>query len=248
MSQKEFSFFITKQLKETPALYTYPPQLKDLYSIYKLIRNSKALSVLEFGSGWSTLICAKALEENFFSYSNFIVDKTRHPSLFSLMTIDSSKKYQTIALKRLGRIPEKIKVLPVISKSKMCIVNDQICHTFSNLPPFTADFVYLDGPDCDQVAGTLNGFSVRFGDSRKVYGLPMSGDLILLEPYFWTGTVIVTDGRGANANFLRNNFKRNWSYRYDEKNDQHIFVLKDKPWGEIAKSYSKFRNEKIPIA
>jgi hypothetical protein len=47
---------------------------------------------------------------------------------------------------------------------------------------------------------------------------------------------LVTDGRGGNANFLKNNFKRNWLYRYDEAADQHLFRLNEQPFGQISAS------------
>ena len=124
----------------------------------------------------------------------------------------------------------------------MAVLNGQVCHLYDQIPPFTADFIYLDGPDCDQIAGDVNGMSVRFGSPEYTYGLPMSGDLLLLEPFMWPGTIIVTDGRGANAYFLKNNFRRNWDYHYDEECDQHIFNLLDAPWGGISLELIKFKN------
>ena len=43
--------------------------------------------------------------------------------------------------------------------------------------------------------------------------MPMVGDIIRFE-YFYPGTIIITDGRSANAQFLKENFKRNWLYEY----------------------------------
>ena len=41
-------------------------------------------------------------------------------------------------------------------------------------------------------------------------------------------------------NFLKNNFKRNWQYLYDTKNDQHIFSLDEPPLGQLNKLQLKF--------
>ena len=124
----------------------------------------------------------------------------------------------------------------------MSRVNGQICHLFDSIPPFTADFVYLDGPDCDQVQGEVNGMSVRFGSEENKYGLPMAADLVHMEPFFWPGTSIVTDGRGANAFFLRSNFKRSWTYHYDEECDQHLFKLVDEHFGKISKALLELKS------
>ena len=36
----------------------------------------------------------------------------------------------------------------------------------------------------------------------------MSCDILMIENFLMPGTIIVVDGRGANAEFLRKNFKR----------------------------------------
>ena len=54
--------------------------------------------------------------------------------------------------------------------------------------------------------------------------------------YFYTpGTIILTDGRSANAKFLKDNFQRNWKYIHNKKNDQHIFYLDDPVLGKYNK-------------
>jgi hypothetical protein len=215
---------------------TYPPELGDLYSLYTKVRKNKIVAILEFGSGWSTLVLAKALDENRLSFSQFVRANIRHPNPFTLMTVDCSIKYQEIALERVPNDLSETSIIPVISEARMTLLNGQICHLFDSIPPFTADFIYLDGPDCNQVLGDVNGFTVRFGTDEYSYGLPMAADLLLLEPFFWPGALIITDGRGGNANFLRNNFKRNWLYRYDKDCDQHLFRLIGEPFGKISES------------
>jgi hypothetical protein len=158
------------------------------------------------------------------------------------MTVDCSAEFQSIALDRILKPLNPDLVIPIISSARMTVLNGQTCHVYDEIPPFTADFIYLDGPDCNQVGGDVNGMSVRFGSPEYMYGLPMSGDLLLLEPFIWPGTVIVTDGRGANAYFLKNNFRRKWDYHYDSKIDQHTFELLDDPWGGISEALIQFRN------
>ena len=220
----------------------YPPEFDDLYSLYSKVRRNKSIAILEFGSGWSTLALTLALGENKSSYENYVNSHIRHPNAYSLMSVDCSSKFQSIALDRIQKPLNPDLVIPIISSAKMAVLNGQVCHLYDQIPPFTADFIYLDGPDCDQIAGDVNGMSVRFGSPEYTYGLPMSGDLLLLEPFMWPGTIIVTDGRGANAYFLKNNFRRNWDYHYDEECDQHIFNLLDAPWGGISLELIKFKN------
>lgn len=240
MSVNQFEEFILSTAPKTAELIEnetiYAPELDDLYSLYTKVRNNKIVAIIEFGSGWSTLALAKALDENRLSFSQYVKKNIRHPNPFTLMTIDCSKEFQALALERIPKDLSDTTIIPVISEARMSILNGQICHLFDSIPPFTADFIYLDGPDCDQVSGNINGFSVRFGSEEYSYGLPMAADLILLEPFFWPGTLLVTDGRGGNANFLKNNFKRNWQYHYDKECDQHLFRLLEEPFGRISES------------
>ena len=55
--------------------------------------------------------------------------------------------------------------------------------------------------------------------------MPMVCDILKLEYFFTPGTIIVCDGRSANVDFLKTNFKRKWKHVHDEKNVQHIFYL-----------------------
>ena len=79
----------TQQTGELP--YTY--ELDDLHHLYCLVRDTAAVSVLEFGFGWSTLALALAVYENrltmFYTYS------VRHPNPFSVMTVEASEHSRT---------------------------------------------------------------------------------------------------------------------------------------------------------
>ena len=79
---------------------------------------------------------------------------------------------------------------------------------FDSISPVISDFVYLDGSDCDQVKGKVNGILVCFGSDEYKGQLPMAADLIQLKPIFFPGAFIVTDGRGANAFLRKNDFRR----------------------------------------
>ena len=63
----------------------------------------------------------------------------------------------------------------------------------------------------------------------------MSGDILCFENFLLPGTLIVVDGRTANAIFLKNNLQRDWKYYYSEIYDQHFFELNDKPLGPYNK-------------
>ena len=63
----------------------------------------------------------------------------------------------------------------------------------------------------------------------------MSADIIALEHFLQPGTLIIVDGRTANARFLASNFQRKWAHYHSEKWDQHFFELQEKPLGTYNK-------------
>jgi len=68
----------------------------------------------------------------------------------------------------------------------------------------------------------------------------MSGDILGFENFLVPGTLIVVDGRTANARFLKNNLKRNWNYYYSKDFDQHFFELKEIPLGPYNEKQIQF--------
>lgn len=42
---------------------TYGPEIEDLYRLYNLVFLNKRTTVLEFGTGWSSLVLARALRD-----------------------------------------------------------------------------------------------------------------------------------------------------------------------------------------
>lgn len=220
----------------------YPPNFVDLYSLYTQTRQSKTIAVLEFGAGWSTLAFEIALRENKEDCETAGGLAIRHPNPFHIMTIDCSNDFLSLALKRIP--PSGITIKPVITLARMAEVDGKICTLYDSFPAFTADLIYIDGPDCDpsQVYGDVDGFNLNFGSDGKIYGLPMAGDLIRVEQFLWPGTKIITDGRGAQANFLKDNFRRNWNHIYDEKLDQHILSLDEPAWGEHSRALLRMKS------
>jgi hypothetical protein len=54
------------------------------------------------------------------------------------------------------------------------------------------------------------------------------------------GTLIVVDGRTANARFLKSNLQRDWTYYHSEAFDQHFFELTERPLGIYNKRQIDF--------
>jgi hypothetical protein len=212
------------------------PELNDLYRLYQFIILNKRTTVLEFGSGWSSLIIALALKKNRERFSNK-VKNLRRGNLFELHILENQKRYLNITKKRNKNILGQSKFVKYFySKCEMTKYGDKCFATqYIKLPIVNPDFIYLDGPDQFKIHGSINNFSTRHVDL-----MPMSCDILKFEHYLLPGTIILIDGRTANARFLKVNFQRNWLYFYDKNNDQNVFYLNEKPLGKPSESLLNF--------
>jgi hypothetical protein len=161
-------------------------------------------------------------------------DNLRRHNLFELLTVDNEKKYLNITKKRIKKFSKKlnlnIKINYYLSSVEMSLYENKISTSYKKLPLCNPDFIYLDGPDQFNVKGNLNNFSTRHKDM-----MPMANDILKIEYFLTPGTIIVTDGRTANAQFLKDYLRRNWLYKFDYINDQHIFYLNETPLGKYNK-------------
>ncbi|CAN1593581.1 hypothetical protein MCEME18_00220 [Candidatus Pelagibacterales bacterium] len=220
---------ISSNLKNNPNF----PNPIDLINLYQLITFNKRINILEIGSGWSTMICYLALMKNKKNYSSYVKNNLKYSKPFQMISIDTDKFYLNKSKKNFHKFMKNKTKLSLknieftYSQSQMTIVNGQYCTILSNLPKFNPDFIYLDGPWHMQ---TKNNKNFNFSN-RNIDLQPMSADILLIEPFLRPGTILVVDGRGANSEFLKNNLKRKWNYKYLKATDQHIFSLVAKSWG-----------------
>jgi hypothetical protein len=211
--------------------------LIDLYRLYQFVILNKRTTVLEFGSGYSSLIFAIALNELNSLCKNKII-KLRRNNPFELFIVENSKKYLNNTKKLIKNFSKKLKLHKInyqFSNVKMTTFNDCISTSYEKLPLCNPDFIYLDGPDQFNIKRKVNNISTAHKDM-----MPMANDILKIEHFLTPGTIIIVDGRGANAQFLKNNFRRNWLYKHDERNDQHIFYLNAIPLGEYNKLQLEF--------
>ena len=206
----------------------YPPDLFDLYRIHKFIILNRRISTLEFGSGWSTIVIAHALNINKNNFLKKILKKKlRFSNPFKHYVLENEKKFLNITKKRTKSYLKNINVNYFYSENVMSIYKNRICSEYKKLPQVNPDFVYLDGPDQFNIKNKKNNLTIAHKDM-----MPMNSDLIKIEYFLTPGTIILTDGRTANANFLRNSFQRHWKYKFFPEHDQSLFLLCDKPLGK----------------
>jgi hypothetical protein len=215
-------------------LESYPPNWEDLVRLHKLVIERKVTTILEFGSGYSTVILAHALNINKKIHANYVLNNLRRNNAYELHSLETYEKFIDTTS---SYIPKNLKKIVNLYHEKvyMSEFQSRICTLYNRLPNISPDFIYLDGPDIYNVQGDVRGISTRHPDT-----LPMSADILAIEHFLLPGTMILVDGRTANARFLASNFQRNWSYSHDVENDVHYFEMMEQPLGKYNKKQIEF--------
>ena len=218
----------------------FPPDLKKLYRLYEFVKLNKRLTILEFGSGWSSLIFNISLNYLEKKFKNKI-SNLRKENSFELFIIENNKKYLNITKKKIEKYNSKnnLKIHYCFSNVEMTLFQDRIVTQYKKMPVCNPDFIYLDGPDQFNIKKTVNGISTAHTEL-----MPMVCDILRFEYFFIPGTIIIIDGRSSNAKFMKDHFKRNWKYIDDIKNGQHIFWLDDPILGTLNKNQLNFYRKK----
>ena len=173
-------------------------EIDDLTRLHYLITSRKVSTILEFGVGASTIVFDHALDYNKTLHSSYIKENLRKSNAFECYSVDNSEKW-------IEHTKKQYDFNNVIFHHTNCEVsnfNDRVCTFYNNLPNICPDFIYIDAPDQFSVGGDIRGISTRHEDR-----LPMSADILSIEHFLLPGTLIVIDGRTANARFLEKTFK-----------------------------------------
>ncbi len=115
--------------------------------------------------------------------------------------------------------------------------NFRLCTVYKKIPKINPQLIYLDGPDLYSVKNTINNFNTNFDEC-----VPISADILLIEPFLLPGTIIVVDGRVSNVRFLENNFQRKWKKIVYKNIDLTTFILNEKPIGKHNSEDMRKRN------
>ena len=208
-------------------LEPFPAELDDLSRLHFIVCNRKINTILEFGVGKSSMIFAHALSTNKLKNEKFVKNNLRKNNLFQVHSIDNYQEWINECRKNIDKkyFEEGISNLHFTNllTSEFC---GRVCTFYEELPNISPELIYLDGPDQFSAKGAIRGISTRNPDR-----FPMSGDILSIEHFLHPGTLIIVDGRTANARFLKCNLQRNWSYLYSSKWDQHFFELLEEPLG-----------------
>ena len=214
----------------------FQEEMDDLIRLHYLIVNRKVTTIMELGVGKSTAVFDHALELNKKNHEKFVTSELRRSNSFQCHSIDNSEEWINITKKS---YPFKNTTLHY-SGCNISTFNDRVCSFYEHLPNICPDFIYIDGPDQFSVDGEVRGISTRHLDRT-----PMSADILPIEHFLLPGTLIVIDGRTANARFLKANLQRNWQYYFSEEFDQHFFELNEEPLGPYNKKQLAFSLGKL---
>lgn len=215
------------------------PELDDLTRLHFLVRKRRVTTILEFGLGKSTIVLADALAKNKEEFGDYVKENLRRSNAFEIHSVDNSEHWVNQCK---SNFPQELREFANfhLADVEMTTFNDRICTMYSKLPNVCPDLIYLDGPEQFNVKGDVRGLSTAKSDRA-----PMAADILLMEPFLLPGTLIITDGRTANARFLLNNLQREWDYCHLQDEDISAFELIEAPLGKINKRQIDFSNGKL---
>jgi hypothetical protein len=212
----------------------YLPEWEDLVRLHQLILERRVTTVLEFGVGKSTLVMAHALSLNAERHGEFVRTRLRRHNAFELHSVDDLQKFVDLTASQLPR-SLRASVHFHLAAVSMGTFQDRVCTYYDPLPDLAPDFIYLDGPSQASARGSVRGLSTRHPDR-----LPMAADILVMEPFLLPGTMILVDGRSANARFLESNLQRRWHYQHREECDVHVFELREPPLGKLNRAQIEY--------
>ena len=173
----------------------YRPDWVDLLNIYNLVRRRKPKVIVEFGSGCSTIMFAKALADNHAAGDGF-------GALYSVETSEHFKKYTE------SYIPQDLRshIEMIHSGIELGEVAGKRVMWHRTVPDVSPNLVYLDGPDYQDFSSDVE----------------TQADGVMLEDKAPADYAILIDGRRKTFEFTRSNLKR--SYK-ESVNRTHFWEL-----------------------
>ena len=205
----------------------FEPKYVDLCRLHFLALSRKCLNIMEFGSGFSTTILADAMRILNYYFLDYAKKNIRVENPFHVYSIEEEQRFLEVTKKRMSK---KLLNFVTLSRSTIEIIShdNRIATLYSKLPNISPDLIYIDGPSQFGSSKEINGFSFN-----SMARMPMTADVLRFEFFLEPGTLILVDGRTANARFLKSYLKRNWVYYFDKLGDVHYFELQEDPLGRF---------------
>lgn len=221
-----------------------PPDYCDLARLHKVIVSRNVTTILELGTGFSTLVMADALSKNLTRMSACRVFKSldlKNSNSFELHVLDTEQEWLDLVLSEIPKSTRSI-VKPSISGVKEGLYSDKECHFYSKFPNVVPDFIYVDGPDPSSVKPddeVSNSYDIsKWSNKGRVV---LAADLARAEYSFIPGTLILFDGRASNARFIHRYFTRTWDYSFSTESDTHALELNESPLGSANAAVLRYK-------
>lgn len=156
----------------------------DQWFLYRTVRKRKPSCILEFGSGFSTVMMTQALWEN-------AREPGGHPGI--IYSLDAEREWAEASTKAM---PSHLAGFWNIAYAPTEEAEFQGVPVFrhAGVPDIVPDLIYIDGP-----ALTAERHS--------------AADALYLEERFCPGLFIIVDGRWKQTKFLREHLKRRYVFR-----------------------------------
>ena len=143
-----------------------------------LIVLNKRTTVLEFGTGYSTLVMHYALMENLKKFGKS-KPFTRCENPYEIFTIDNNRFFSKISKNRVKKYSKNSKFVNFFhSEVQMINYQGNFAVEFKKLPMVNPDFIYLDGPSQWAPKNRVNNFTTAHPDM-----MPMSCDIAKIENF-----------------------------------------------------------------
>lgn len=213
----------------------YEPVYADLARLHFLCLKRKAMTVLEFGSGYSTVVMADAMARLHHRFAPWAARNLRVEDPFHVHAVEEAHRFVEITRQRLQAAAVSDHASVRHSSVEIHLHDSRLSTVYSKLPNVAPDLIYLDGPSQYATAQEINGLSLA-SKAR----MPMSSDILRFEFLLEPGALIVVDGRTANARFLQAYLRRNWAYRHLPQGDIHLFELQEAPLGKYNRRKLEF--------
>jgi hypothetical protein len=153
----------------------------DLWFLYNYIKQIKPERVLEIGSGCSTAVMARAMDEN---------------NLGTLYSVDESEAWASSTMTALPSARVVMSTSPVVKRSGIAY--------YEELPIVDPQFIYIDGPNLKKYEFKSQPGEVDYQEIR------LSVDMLRLEPSLTPGCAVLFDQRTASMEVLLKKGRRNW--------------------------------------
>ncbi|MEW9797570.1 hypothetical protein [Alteromonas sp. CYL-A6] len=212
----------------------FEPEYDDLCRLHYLVLSRKCVNIMEFGSGFSTVVMAHAVKLLHQHFEGFARAHFRANQFFHVYSVEEEQRFLEITNQRLS---SRFSPFATVNRSSVEMIthDNRIATIYRSLPDISPDFIYLDGPSLFGTTAEINGFTMT-----NPCRMPMSADILRFEFFLEPGTLILVDGRTANARFLRSYLRRNWAYHHDKDGDIHYFELQEDALGKINQTKLDF--------